>query len=291
VVYHGVSGSSQQSVTSGLVRSEGTVLFSNERKFAIGLWLRAVAAGSFLLLLAPLTFLGFDFPYDKCFDAYYGLTALIVVNAAYWWAGRKRGFPITDFYVHWAIDLVLISIVLYGLGGAGVPSAITAYMLIVITSAVFVSRRASYGVATSASIAYVGSIALQQYGLIDPPYDIPEPPLSMGMQLLVVVVPVVMSYLVAFIAGTLGDQLNLTNAMLVNRNDELKKRNVLLDRIRSELDFQSKVLAHDIRSPVSAAFGAIDEVRRELEDMEDEAARGAQVALLDLAAENLNRVE
>ena len=61
--------------------------------------------------------------------------------------GKRRGFPVTDFYIHWALDLVLISIVLYGLGGALLPSSITGYILIVITSAVFISKKASFLVA------------------------------------------------------------------------------------------------------------------------------------------------
>src|SRR5437762_7306780 len=58
--------------------------------------------------------------------------------------------------------------------------------------------------------------------------------------------------------------------------------------MRSELDFQSKVLTHDIRSPVSAAFGALDELRKELEEW---GAGTGQIALLEMAAQNLNRVE
>jgi signal transduction histidine kinase len=264
------------------------VTFTNERKFVIGLWLRVVSAGSFVLLLAPLTLFGVDFPYDKCFPAYDGLIVLVAINAPYWWIGKARAFPISDFYVHWCIDLVLITLVLYGLGGALVPSSITAYMLIVITSAVFVSKKASNSVATGAAIAYVGSVCAERYGLIDPYYDIAVPQFSIGMQLLLIAVPIVMIYLVAFIAGTLGDQLNMTNSLLRLRNEELNEQNATLDRMRSELDFQSKVLTHDIRSPVSAAFGALDELRKELEEG---GAGTGQIALLEMAAQNLNRVE
>src|SRR5262249_32012455 len=228
------------------VRTDDKMMFTNEQKFVVGLWLRVVAAGSFLFLLAPLTVAGIDFPYEKCFAAYYGLTTLLLINAAYWWIGRARAFPISDFYVHWCVDLVFITLVLYGLGGALVPSSITAYILIVITSAVFVSRKASYVVATGASIAYVGLIVAERSGAIDPYYDIAVPHFSLGMQLLLIAVPIVMTYLVAYITGTLGDQLNKTNSLLLSRNDELNEQNATLDRMRSELDFQSRVLTHDI---------------------------------------------
>jgi signal transduction histidine kinase len=266
----------------------GVPAFDDEWKFMVGLWLRVVSASVFLLFLGPFTILGIDFPYAKCFVAYYGLVGLILVNLGYWMIGRVRGFPITDFYAHWAVDLVLITMVMYGLGGCLLPSSITAYILIVITSAVFISRRASYGVATGAAFAYGGSIAAEAAGWIDPAYDLGLPEFSAGMKALVIGGPVFMVYLVAFITGTLGDQLNAANELLRMRNEELRERNASLDRTRSELDFQSKVLTHDIRTPVAAALGALGEVERErsLDETTDNIGD-----LVGIAARNLGRVE
>ena len=261
------------------------LVFDDERKFVVGLWLRVVSAAVFLALLAPLTLLRIDFPFSECSPAYYGLLALVGVNALYWWVGKSRQFPISDFYAHWLVDLILISIVLYGLGGCLLPSSITAYILIVITSAVFMSKRASLIVASGAALAYGGSIFAEFLGLIDPRYDIAIPAFSPGMRLLVIVGPIFMVYLVAFITGTLGDQLNITNVLLAARNEELRIQNDQLDRMRSELDFQSKVLTHDISSPVSAAYGALGELKRELSGDSK-----AQDALLQIALDNLNRV-
>jgi len=164
----------------------------DEWKFMVGLWLRVVSASVFLLFLGPFTILGIDFPYAKCVVAYYGLVALILVNLGYRMIGSVRGFPITDFYAHWAVDLVLITMVMYGLGGCLLPSSITAYILIVITSAVFISRKASYAVATGAAFAYGGSIAAEAAGWIDPAYDLGLPEFSVGMKALVIGGPVFM---------------------------------------------------------------------------------------------------
>jgi signal transduction histidine kinase len=262
--------------------------FSDEEKFVIGLWLRVVAASVFLVFLAPFTLLGIDFPYEKCFLAYYGLGALICSNGLYWYLGKASGFHIGEFYLHWCIDLVLISVVIYGLGGALLPSAITGYMLIVITSAVFVSRRAAFCVATGAAASYTGLIAAETFGVIDPKYDLGECfRESPGMRTFVVIFPVFMVYLVAFITGTLGDQLNYVNALLTRRNEDLNEQNERLDRMRSELEFQGKVLSHDIRSPVAAAYSALLELRRMLSGV----GNGEKVHLIDVAGENLDRVE
>lgn len=260
----------------------------DEWKFVVGLWLRVIAAGVFVLFLAPFTLLGIDFPYGKCSFAYYGLLGLIVVNAPYWVIGKVRGFPLGDFYAHWAIDLVLITITMYGLGGCLLPSSITAYILIVITSAVLISRNASFAVATGAAAAYGGSAAAEALGWIDPPYDLGLPTFSSGMNAFTVGAPIFMVYLVAFITGTLSEQLKKANALLRFRNDEMRDRNVTLDRTRGELEFQSNVLSHDIRSPVAAAMGAIGEIQksRQGEGVDDEMGE-----LLQLAIRNLSRVE
>jgi signal transduction histidine kinase len=264
--------------------TEDSVTFDDQQKFVIGLWLRIVAAGVFLVLLTPLTATGADFPWSECYPAYLGLIGLIIANPIYWWFGRRRGFPLSDFYVHWTVDLFLITITLYGLGGALLPSSITAYMLIVITSAVFISKSASLAVATGSAFAYGGSVTAELAGWLDPEYDLAMPALSPGMAMLVIGGPVFMVYLVAYISGTLGDQLNTAIRLLRVRNGELKERNEALDRIRGELDFQSNVLAHDVRSPVSAAYAALEAFRRHVPgDTPND--------LIDIALRNLNRVE
>ena len=39
------------------------------------------------------------------------------INAIYWQLGKANGFPLWHFYGHWLVDLVMISLVIYGLGG------------------------------------------------------------------------------------------------------------------------------------------------------------------------------
>jgi signal transduction histidine kinase len=273
---------------TGMLAEATEGAWNNELKFRVGLWLRVISASIFLVFLAPFTVLGIDFPYAKCFLAYFGLVGLIGVNPGWWVAGKARGFPLGDFYAHWIVDLGLITMVMYGLGGCLLPSSITAYILIVITSAVFISGRASYAVATGAALAYGGSIAAEASGWIDPAYDLGLPHFSPGMNALAIGGPIFMVYLVAFIAGTLGDQLNAANSLLRLRNEELRERNSSLDRTRGELDFQSKVLSHDIRTPVTAAVSALAEMEEKLAVTGTSSGVGD---LLRIANRNLARVE
>jgi signal transduction histidine kinase len=102
-----------------------------------------------------------------------------------------------------------------------------------------------------------------------------------------VVFPVFMVYLVAFITGTLGDQLNRVNALLTRRNGDLNEKNERLDKMRNELEFQERVLSHDIRSPVTAAYNALLELKRVLSSAGNEEG----LRLVDMAGDNLDRVE
>ena len=271
-----------------MMSSAPTAVFDNRTKFVVGLGFRVVAASAFCGLVLPFTVLGIDFPYKQCFLAYYGLTALVVANAVYWWVGKASGFPLWQFYVHWLADVILITIVIQGLGGSFLPSSSSGYILIVITSAVFVSQRAAFLVATAATLSYGISVFGETVGLIDPQYDLGLPRFEPGVWAVAVGVPVIMLYLVAFIAGALGDQLNATNALLLSRNEELSERNAQLDNIRGELEFQSRVLTHDIRSPVSAAFGALSQLKHVVDD--HPSAQRAET-LVRLALTSLDRVE
>ncbi len=257
-------------------------------RFAVGLWLRVIAAGSLLCLLFLFTLSGWAFPYSDSHLAYYGLGLLVAVNGPYWVMGMWAGFPFRQFYFHWLVDLALISFVVYGLGGSSLLPAITGYMLIVVSSAVLVSRRASFWVATGGAIAFGASSIGESVGWIEPAQGVADPEFIAGTSAFVTAGSVVMVYLSAYIAGTLGNQLNAANDLLAKRNERLREQNDTLDKLRKELEFQTNVLTHDIRSPVSAAAAVLGELRKEVIRKEKD---GECVELLRMAEANLDRVE
>ena len=256
-------------------------------KFAVGLWLRVIAAGSLLSVLSLFTACGWAFPYSDSYPAYYGLGSLVAVNGVYWLVGLWCDFPLRHFYCHWFVDLVLIGMVVYGLGGSSLLPAITGYMLIVVSSAVFISKRASYVVATGGAIAFGGSSVAEMLGWIQPAHGVGDPEFAVGAGAFVMAGSVMMVYLSAYIAGTLGDQLNAANALLARKNSELKQQNENLDQLQKELEFQARVLTHDIRSPASATAAALSELRREL--LRD-GEKGEVLDLLTMAEANIDRI-
>jgi len=91
-----------------------------------GLAIRAVAAAAFLALFVPiqLSDFGGDTPALPWMNA--TLAILIVVNPLLWWIGKVRGYPLSDFYVHWALDILAVTIVVYCLGILDVPLSVDA---------------------------------------------------------------------------------------------------------------------------------------------------------------------
>jgi signal transduction histidine kinase len=74
---------------------------------------------------------------------------------------------------------------------------------------------------------------------------------------------------------------------LRNKNAELSDQNESLDNLRREMQFQTRVLTHDLRRPVSAAASCLEELRREI----PVDVIGDSAILLTMAMNNLDRVE
>src|SRR5262249_53989115 len=121
------------------------------QKFADGLRFRTIVSGAFALVffcIAELTYLP-DLELSAVFTI---LGFLVAVNALYWFAAKRTAFPLRHFYIHWLIDLVMISWILYLLGGMDVPYGFLANVMIVVTSATFLSKRSSFVVASAATL-------------------------------------------------------------------------------------------------------------------------------------------
>src|SRR5205814_10381752 len=98
------------------------------------------------------------------------LGCLVAVNGVYWVAAERTGFPLRQFYIHWLIDLILISGLLYLLGGLDVPYGFLAYVMIVVTSATFLSKRSSFVVASASAVTTIVLSVAQLYRLVTPPH-------------------------------------------------------------------------------------------------------------------------
>jgi signal transduction histidine kinase len=149
---------------------------------------------------------------------------LAAMNTIYWYAGRARGFPLRDFYVHWMVDLVAISYVIFSLGGLDVPYGPFLYSMIVITSAMFVSRAGSYAVATGAAVCLVGMAAGLHLGVLPTPARVWGHHYSAGGELTVIAGAIIFFFMNAYLAGTLSDQLKTAKGQIEEQNLLLEQR-------------------------------------------------------------------
>src|SRR5687767_7107123 len=108
-----------------------------ERKgiYRDGLRIRAIAASAFLAFFLSGSFLDWGSRIEGYWLVVGALVALVAVNPLLWAIGVVRGFPLSDFYVHWALDIVAVSAVVYGLGMFDIPLVSVAYMIMIVSSA------------------------------------------------------------------------------------------------------------------------------------------------------------
>lgn len=254
-------------------------------KYVDGLRFRAISAGAFLCLFMVFEFLGVSDP--GAFVAIFPvLVGLVAINVAFWFAGKWSDFSLRHFYAHWVVDLIVISVVLHLLGGVDAPYGFFAYLMIVVTSATFISKRASFMVATGATIATVILVGGEAAGAFR---HIPFWPhqLALHVQLVTVAMAVAFYYMFAYLAGTLADQLKSANVALNQARREIEEQNVLLEhkvnertaelqQRNAEIEEFVHIVTHDLKN---LSVGATESARKLLTaDSQRLSERGAKYA-------------
>ena len=209
------------------------------------------------------------------------------LNGAYWWIGKRRAFPMRDFYVHWGVDLLFISAFIYALGGIDVPYGPFVYSMIVITSATFRSRRGAYLIAGLAGLCMIAMAAGIRSGLVPSPQPVWSHHYSAGAEVTVVVSAIVFFFVIAYLAGTLSDQLKTANARIEDQNrfleQRVRERTQLLEARTHELQERTdelKELVHIVTHDLQNVAVASIETARKLIEMEGPnlSARGQRYA-------------
>jgi signal transduction histidine kinase len=209
---------------------ESTTALNRRRRYVEGLLSRFVVSLVFGLLLAILAALDKGITWQQAQPALITLAITSLTNVPYWYAGKRAGFPLNHFYVHWAGDLILTTIVAYILGGIDVPLMQFGYLMMILTGALFVSQRAAYHLATGATIAY-GVLGLTEtFGIIPRRSGIWGHHYGDETRLLIVVMSGGFFYVMAYLAGTLSELLRKANAELSSTKAIVQEQNVLLEQ-------------------------------------------------------------
>ena len=261
------------------------------QKFVIGLRFRAIVSLAFALLFVFLSRAGLG-PTPPLRVLLSLLALLSALNVLYWSLGARRGFPLRDFYGHWVLDLVLISSILFCLGGISVPYGFLAYLMLVVTSATFLSKRASFVVASAATVTTLAMALLEAYRVIEPP-PVWAAQMTGGTELIAVSAAILFYFIFAYLAGTLADQLKEANTDLRKARSEIELQNTLLEekvaerteqlqKRKAEIEEFVHIVTHDLKN---VSVGATETARRllevEKESLRDRAKRYAEHLLED----------
>jgi len=228
--------------------------------FVDGVVFRFVAC-VFGAVVALATALSSPVPLARFLPAFLVVALEATLNAAYWYAGKARGFPMGDFYLHWLGDLLVISCFIYALGGLDVPYGPFVYSMIVITSAMFMSRRGAYWVAGGATFCLIVMAAGSALGLLPPPLAVWSHHYASGGAFTVVVGAGVFFFMNAYLAGTLSDQLKGAKEEIEGHNrlleQRVQERTRELQQHTDELEELLHIVTHDLQNVAVASTEAV----------------------------------
>jgi signal transduction histidine kinase len=203
------------------------------------------------------------------------LAILAGLNVPYWYLGKRAGFPLSQFYIHWAGDLILITVIAYLLGGLDVPLMPFAYLMMIVIAALFVSQRAAYHLATGATLAYGFLGIAETAGWIPHHGDVWAHHYGTETRYFIVVISSGLFYLLAYIAGSLSELLRRTNEELATtkgiveeqnrsleqrvreRTRELEARTLELQERTAELEELVHIVTHDLQNVAVASTETI----------------------------------
>ena len=201
------------------------------------------------------------------------LVFLIAINYPFWVIGARRAFPLEDFYAHWVVDLFLVTLILHTLGGIDLPCGFGAYLIMIVTSAVFLSERAAILVATGSVILFDGLVVMEGSGFLLHQAAVWDHHYTTAAQVIIVLAADVFFYLFALLVGSLSRQLKRVNDELRNARDDLaqysrnlesnvKLRTIALEQKTREIEEFVHIVTHDLRN---TSVGVVELTRRLIE--------------------------
>jgi signal transduction histidine kinase len=250
------------------------------RRYIEGLLTRAVGALAFALFFAIAAWSGAGLTWHDVKPAITVLVALAAINGPYWFLGRRTGFALGYFYLHWTIDLIAITASIYFVGGIDAPIVQFAYLSIIPTAAIFVSRRAAFLLASGATAAYAILAIVESVGWLTPHSAIWGHHYGPQLRVFIVALSGVFFFVFAYLSGTLSELLRAANAELAtaksliedqnrileervkDRTRELEARTAQLQERTDELEEMVHIVTHDLQN---VAVASMETVRKLVE--------------------------
>ena len=198
----------------------------------------------------------------------YGLAGAIVFMSAIYGAlvPLVKRYQLIVIYVQIAVDTLCITLIIFVTGGYSSVFSFL-YLVVVIYSSVFVFKRGSLLVAVLCSFQFAILLVLELNGAIDPFGDGGSLVGSTITALQVFQKCVIMTaacFSVAFLSGYLSDQERQSKAELVAMEAHLGRVQSL-----AQIGEMAAGLAHEIKNPLASLSGAIQILKGEMENNQD----------------------
>lgn len=278
-----------------VMRAGMQVWDENDRKaiYLEGLRIRAVAAGAF----AALFLVGIQWDWHLELKGYWGVQAilamLVLINPMLWLIGKAREFPLGDFFVHWFVDISAVAAIVYLLGVHAVPLSPIAFMIMIVSSAAYMTMSAAFYLATLSAIAWsILCVIASRQGVSDEVGGlgiyVPE-----SAEWFLSLSTIVFFFVFAYVAGMVAEKLRRKTL------DVLEQRSLLERVLRSEqtarddMETLSAIVQHDVYGPLSTMRAVIGEVENEYGKPDESVSRellrllGSQITSIEAAVESL----
>lgn len=247
-----------------------SALEERRAKFIAGLAIRAIVCVIFIIVCAITASLVSPDSRSHFATAILILAVLAILNWPFWVLGKHSAFSLNQFYAHWAVDLFLVTFVVHMLGGVELPCGFVGYMIMILTSAVFLSQKASFIVAVGSTICFDGLVLLEAHGVLRAQTELWDHVYSAPAQVVIVLASNVFFFLFAYLAGSLSEELKQANAALGRAQQELalynrdlqalvKSRTVALEEKNREIEEFVHIVTHDLRN---VSVGTVELARR-----------------------------
>lgn len=228
------------------------------QEFVNGLKFRVVLASIFAAAFCGLWLVG-SLPSRNAAYAVGSCVALAAVNGLYWEFGKRAGFPLSQFLIHWAVDIVALTVLIFFIGGVDAPYSGLAYMSLVTTAAIFASRQ------TALLLAMVSSVCLACVALLggwighSGAREIWGHEYSIGTRWFALVTIAIFLLWLASVFGRLADELKAANVSLRGFSSRIEEQNRTLERkviertselarATQEIEDLVHIVSHDLKN-------------------------------------------
>jgi signal transduction histidine kinase len=233
------------------------------RIYVEGLTIRAVSAGAFAVMFA----VGILWDWHRLIPGYWAvqiiLVSLIAMNPVLWVIGQMRSFPMHDLYVHWLVDVLAVASIVYLLGVFQIPLSPIAFMIMIVSSAAYMTKGAAFYLAGLSSVAWI-ALWSNAGRMGDERTDVLGIHISESGEWFLGVATIVFFFVFAYVAGMVADKLRQKTRAVVEQRRETENGLWREKMARREIETLSAIVQHDVYGPLSAIKGVALELEEEL---------------------------